>query len=145
MPSTIDYGAVLPDAAGEPGAAPAQTAGPVAGSTPLQRSAWEIWLPSIASCRLSAVSGVGCRMKDETVLPPGVVKGCAVRPAAGATLGSIRPSCRVRVAMSPPAHSARAAAPAALPSSLAFFQMSTYCLPWARLLRLAGSPSWPDR
>ena len=30
--------------------------------------------------------GVGCRMNELTVLPPGVLNGWAVRPAAGATL-----------------------------------------------------------
>ena len=36
-----------------------------------------------------------------------------------------------------------AAAPAALPSWLASFQTSTYCLPAATFCRLAVSPSWP--
>ena len=56
------------------------------------------------------MSGVGWRMNELTVLPPGVVNGWAVRPAAGATVGSIRPSGSLRLAILPPLHSASAAA-----------------------------------
>src|SRR5262249_30293313 len=73
-----------------------QAAGAVAASTPLHSSAFEIWPPSTASCRLSAVSGVGCRMNEATVLLPGVVNGCSVRPLTGATAGSMKPSGSLR-------------------------------------------------
>src|SRR5439155_12565283 len=90
--------------------------------------------------RESAVTGVGLRMIDLTVFPPGVLKSCGVLPAAGATDEStVIETSEIFL----PWQSWRAAWPAALPSSLLFFQTSTYCLPSATLFRLAGSPSWP--
>ena len=85
--------------------------------------------------------GVGCRVNELTLLPPGVLNSPGVSPPSGATFGSIRPSGSLRLAIVPPLHSASAAAAAVLPSSLAFFQTSTYCLPSATLFRLAMSPS----
>ena len=119
-----------------------QAGGAAAASTPAHRSSLVICPPSIASCRFSAVSGVGLRMNELTVLPPGVVNGVAVR-LSGATAAVDQAVRQRQAAMSGLAHSASAAAPAALPSSLAFFQTSTYCRPLATLFRLAGSPSWP--
>src|SRR3954454_1380250 len=110
-----------------------QAAGAFAASTPLQSSAFVTCPPSMTSWRFSAVIGVGWRMNELTVLPPGVLNGWAVRPALGATFVSINPSGSLRLSILPPLHRASAAAPAVFPSSLAFFQTSTYCLPWATL------------
>src|SRR6478672_5398566 len=122
-----------------------QAAGAVAASTPLHRSALVICFASIATWRFSAVSGVGWRMNDLTTVLPGVVKSLAVSPSFGATSGATRPSGMVRARFFGSAQSFSAAAPASLPSSLAFLKTSTYCLPSATLFRLAGSPSWPLR
>src|SRR4029079_13981929 len=96
---------------------------------------------AMTSPSLSAVIGVGWRMIDFTVFPPGVVKSAGELPAFGATDGSTLTEILLKSGL---LHSESAAWPAALPSSLLFFQMSTYCLPRATLFRLAGSPSWPD-
>ena len=61
------------------------------------------------------------------MLPPGVVNG--------AVFGTLVTSLSL--------HSARAASPAAVPSSEVFFQTLTVWLPRATLLRAAMSPSWP--
>src|SRR5439155_24303444 len=90
--------------------------------------------------RESAVTGVGLRMIDLTVLPPGVLKSVGLLPAAGATDEStLIETSEIFL----PWQSWSAAWPAALPSSVPFFQTSTYCLPTATLCRLAGSPAWP--
>jgi hypothetical protein len=65
-----------------------QAAGALEASTPLHSSALVIWPASTTTFRLSAVIGVGWRMIELTVLPPGVLNGVAVRPATGATAGS---------------------------------------------------------
>ena len=89
------------------------------------------------------MTGVGWRMNEVTVLPPGVSKGAAVMPAVGATEASMRPSGMVSWSIGTPWQSCSAAAPATLPSSLLFFQTSTYCQPAATFWRFAWSPSWP--
>ena len=122
-----------------------QAGGAVAASTPLQRSSFVIWPASIATWRFSAVSGVGWRMNDLTDDPPGVVKSVRGEPGHRRD-GRVDEAARERQR-----HpwgrctAASAAAPAVLPSSLAFLKTSTYCLPSATLFRLAGSPSWPLR
>ena len=67
-------------------------AGADAASTPAHSASLVTWPPSMANCRFSAVSGVGWRMNELTLLPPGVSNAWAVRPATGATAGSMRPS-----------------------------------------------------
>src|SRR4029078_10106935 len=94
--------------------------------TPLQIWSLVAYQPlAITSPSLSAVIGVGWRMIDFTVFPPGVVKSAGELPAFGATDGSTLTAILLKSGL---LHSESAAWPAALPSSLLFFQISTYCL-----------------
>src|SRR5206468_1063267 len=116
-------------------------AGTLVVSAPLQIWSLVAYQPAVITLsRVSAMIGVGWRMIDLTTLPPGVVKSVGLLPATGATDAS---TLMVILVGSLSLHRATAAWPAALPSSLLFFQMSTNCLPSATLLRFAGSPSWP--
>ena len=85
--------------------------------------------PAAVDRHLQVLGGEWSRLEDER-LTDVVARGrerLGRQPAAGATDASMRPSGSVRLAMSVPLHSSSAAAPAVLPSSLAFFKTSTYC------------------
>ena len=60
---------------------------PCAASTPLHSTSLVIRLASRIICEVVRGDGVGCRMNDLTVLPPGVLKSWTVCPAVGAMSG----------------------------------------------------------
>src|SRR3954447_13169090 len=108
--------------------------------TPLQMFSFFAHQPaSVTVARLSAVIGVTLRVIVGMVFPPGVLKSTGLA-LSGAYAGS---TLTLTSLTAVPAHSWSAAWPAAVPRALLFFQMSTYCLPSATLLRFASSPSWP--